>query len=572
MEKMQRLRMANKNVFKPAIALMNRLKYPQKFALISSLFAMPLILVMYLLISEIHGGIDFAQQEIYGNVYLRPLQQLWEQTLRRRALKLGDRDRESQVEAQIALSLQKLETADQKLGQTLKTTAKLSNLKQALGTPNANSQIIYQIEKLRAHVGDTSNLILDPDLDTYYLMDSSLLKLPTMQKIVAEVQLVSLGVIDRRRITSEERGRLVELSGLLKELSNDLSRNMGVGFSNNPVQNLQGKLAEPLAEFLEDTNQLTEVIDGLIDPNIELSPSTYTLAEINLAKSFSFWDRVADELDSLLKKRIDGFARRQQFIATFVFVILLLVTYLFIAFYLAVMETVHSLDDAAKRMTSNSSIDELAAVTLNTQDELGDVVQSFNSIAQALVSASLEITLLNERLKAENLRMGAELAITRRLQKMILPKDEELQNIEGLDIAGFMEPAAEVGGDYYDVLQHEGKVKIGIGDVTGHGLESGVVMIMVQTAVRTLLANNETNPIKFLDALNLAIYGNTRRMESFKNMSLALLDYEAGTIRLSGQHEEMIVVRHNGEIELFDTLDLGFPLGLELDITPFVAR
>jgi sigma-B regulation protein RsbU (phosphoserine phosphatase) len=42
-----------------------------------------------------------------------------------------------------------------------------------------------------------------------------------------------------------------------------------------------------------------------------------------------------------------------------------------------------------------------------------------------------------------------------------------------------MEPAAEVGGDYYDVLQQNGRIKIGIGDVTGHGLESGVIMIMV---------------------------------------------------------------------------------------------
>ena len=39
------------------------------------------------------------------------------------------------------------------------------------------------------------------------------------------------------------------------------------------------------------------------------------------------------------------------------------------------------------------------------------------------------------------------------LQHMILPKEQELSLILGLDIAGFMEPAAEVGGDYYDVLQ-----------------------------------------------------------------------------------------------------------------------
>jgi len=99
-----------------------------------------------------------------------------------------------------------------------------------------------------------------------------------------------------------------------------------------------------------------------------------------------------------------------------------------------------------------------------------------------LATANQEITQLNERLKEENLRMGAELNIAKQLQQMVLPKEEELQQIEGLDIAGFMEQADEVGGDYYDVLEHNGQIKIGIGDVTGHGLESGVLMLMVQTA------------------------------------------------------------------------------------------
>ena len=58
---------------------------------------------------------------------------------------------------------------------------------------------------------------------------------------------------------------------------------------------------------------------------------------------------------------------------------------------------------------------------------------------------------------------------------------------------------------------------------------------------------------------------------SGKNLSLSLLDYEGGTLRLSGQHEEMIVVR-GGKVERIDTLDLGFPIGLEAEIADFVAQ
>jgi len=65
----------------PAIAVMNRLKYPQKFALISLLFALPLALVMYFFVSEINDRIEFSRKEIEGDRYLRPLRGLLEQVV-----------------------------------------------------------------------------------------------------------------------------------------------------------------------------------------------------------------------------------------------------------------------------------------------------------------------------------------------------------------------------------------------------------------------------------------------------------------------------------------------------------
>jgi serine phosphatase RsbU (regulator of sigma subunit) len=189
-----------------------------------------------------------------------------------------------------------------------------------------------------------------------------------------------------------------------------------------------------------------------------------------------------------------------------------------------------------------------------------------------LAAANEEISRLNEGLQNENLRMGAELDITRKLQQMVLPKEKELQAISGLDIAGFMEPATEVGGDYYDVLHHEGRTKIGIGDVTGHGLESGVVMLMVQMAVRTLLENGVTEPEIFLDVLNRAVFENMQRMNSDKNLTLTLLDYQNGKLQLTGQHEEVLVVRKNGSIERVNTINLGFMVGLKANISQFLGQ
>jgi len=189
-----------------------------------------------------------------------------------------------------------------------------------------------------------------------------------------------------------------------------------------------------------------------------------------------------------------------------------------------------------------------------------------------LATANESIIALNERLKGENLRMGAELDVARQIQMMILPKPEELENIEGLDIAGYMEPADEVGGDYYDVLYTEGLVTLGIGDVTGHGLESGILMLMTQTAVRTLQEIGESDPVIFLDTLNRTLYKNVQRMNSEKSLTLAIVNYAKGKISISGQHEETIIVRKGGQIERIDTMDLGFPIGLDGDITEFISH
>ncbi len=189
-----------------------------------------------------------------------------------------------------------------------------------------------------------------------------------------------------------------------------------------------------------------------------------------------------------------------------------------------------------------------------------------------LASANEEIIALNEKLKEENLRMGAELDVARQLQQMVLPKSEELEIIEGIDIAGYMDPADEVGGDYYDVLHADGVVTMGIGDVTGHGLESGILMLMTQTAVRTLQEIKEGDPVKFLDTLNRTIYQNVQRMDSDKNLTLAILNYSEGRVSISGQHEETIVVRAGGHIECIDTMDLGLPIGIDDDIADFIDQ
>jgi phosphoserine phosphatase RsbU/P len=246
---------------------------------------------------------------------------------------------------------------------------------------------------------------------------------------------------------------------------------------------------------------------------------------------------------------------------------------------------ISALASAARKIQAK---DYSVRVAVTSRDEVGEAGEAFNRMAEEISfhtenleqivaertaeieDAKEEISTLNAQLERENRRLGTELAVAERIQMMVLPLEEELQSFPTLEVAGYMRAAEEVGGDYYDVLESGDRLKIGIGDVTGHGLESGVLMLMVQSVARALQEAGSTDPVKFLTDLNSALFKNIERTKIDKHMTLAFLDYDGTDMVLSGQHEDVIVVRANGDMERIDTIDLGLPIGLEADIAPFV--
>ena len=389
-----------------------------------------------------------------------------------------------------------------------------------------------------------------------------------MQKILSDIRLISQKISLRSDATPEERAQLITLPSRLREINDDLAINMEVAFSNNTQGNRRPKLTQTLKKFNSQVKQLIKQLDKTIYHSVLIKDNAYiNRSNFSVISSLKVGYKTVNDLDCSLQYRIKHFVKTRPLRGILLIIFPLMVA-ISLEVYSAIMQTVFVLDEASKQRSSGNLARQ---IILDNRDEEGLFVGAFNKIADALSGGNKKITPIEDRLKTENMRMISELDLTRKIQQMLLSKDRELKEFIGLDIAGFMEAAEEAGGDSYDVLQHKGRVKIGMDDVREHGWESGVLMIVVQTAVRTWLADNEAEQVKFLSAINSVIYDNVQRRKLDKNASFAFLDYQQGMLKLSDQHEEMIVVRCNGCVEGFDTIDLGFPIGLDAEIAKFVA-
>ncbi len=177
------------------------------------------------------------------------------------------------------------------------------------------------------------------------------------------------------------------------------------------------------------------------------------------------------------------------------------------------------------------------------------------------------------KLEKDNMRMGMELDVAKQIQTMVLPHKNEFTKCNDLEIAARMDTATEVGGDFYDVLPQKNETTyFGIGDVTDHGLQSGVVMLMTQSAFRTTLDGTGMNIRNALIQINNVLYQNIQnRLSDRRNLTLSLLEYKKGKLSVVGQHESLLIYRKaQNTVEEIKTMDLGMYVGLTEDISEFI--
>jgi serine phosphatase RsbU (regulator of sigma subunit) len=182
--------------------------------------------------------------------------------------------------------------------------------------------------------------------------------------------------------------------------------------------------------------------------------------------------------------------------------------------------------------------------------ELSDTVYAMVAKLQDQARALRE----REQEQIELAKIRQEMDIAARIQSGILPKHLEFP---GFEFAARMKPAEEIGGDYYEILPTEAGFWIAAGDVSGHGLTAGLVMLMLQSALGALaISGPRERPSRILAATNALLVENIRRrLGGDEHVTLVLLHVDReGRFVFAGGHEPLLILRNGADAcEVIDT-------------------
>ncbi len=293
------------------------------------------------------NDLEFARMEICGNRFQRPLERLLKLLPEHRGLKLGVLGNEPGAGAaasakgiEIEAALAMLREADLAVGRDLDFTSerlrqtqregllasrmqeRWTELKNTGMTQNADAiraahdRLIGDVRAAISYAGDTSKLILDPELDTYYLVDVTLGALPSHQERLARL---TDFLSQSPALEAAQRMPLAVLANQIRE--SDFDRVLGsLAISGRETARLRGDakafqstLEGPLQRYRTAAEELLSALDAGVT-NSSTTVATQELrrrSETTREASFALWDASVNELDRLLNLRIDGFRAKR---------------------------------------------------------------------------------------------------------------------------------------------------------------------------------------------------------------------------------------------------------------------
>ena len=251
--------------------------------------------------------------------------------------------------------------------------------------------LIRKVQTLIVIIGNHSNLILDPDLDTYYLMDQTILKLPERLTVLTE-----LGVrLDHAHshgdlLTQENQYELLQATEYLRKNALESRQGLQFAFDNNPTGNLK-----PILMPAAQTDQSrTESLLSLLQPSRFAAGDNLSQLgdheplEACVTSSLALHQEVTGELEHLLWKRIHEFESKQRSVLWLTALAVTVSVYLLCGTFLAITIVVKDMG----RMTNCMSQGDFSSpLTVSSRDELGTVAAMFNDVATRLYAANVVI-------------------------------------------------------------------------------------------------------------------------------------------------------------------------------------
>jgi methyl-accepting chemotaxis protein len=323
-----------------------RASVAQKIFWVAASFSLPLAVLLYLMVSNMMGTISFAQKEIKGNETQAALARMLDATSGHAMATMScDADCASiqqpyteavnkalndyytlQARYQTDLELHSLglvkrnrlslQFDEMKKKWSLLETAARSGYSDDVRQKYRN--YVSDIRGLITHVGDNSNLILDPDLDSYYVMDVTLLAIPQMQDRIFQMAELSERLLKQGSSTAADRTKLNTMLAMFRE--NDLARSEtssltavqeDMNFYGGNEQ-LQSKLKPGYLKLAAAQEKLIHMVEQVVDADtpekLKQIDRKAILQEAQQAgvETLSFWNAAAASLDSLLQARVSA--------------------------------------------------------------------------------------------------------------------------------------------------------------------------------------------------------------------------------------------------------------------------
>jgi diguanylate cyclase (GGDEF)-like protein len=379
-------------LFRPAATLLGRLRYAHKFVVVGLVLLLPLGFVAKAYGDLQDGQIAFSAKERVGVAYMAPLVELTAMAVAaRHEVSTGAELGLVEVGAGIA----RVEAADRRHGAALGVGREWAAARDLLLAADvavparaafrAYNRAVDALLLLIVHVGDRSNLTLDPDLETYYLMDALQFRLPILLDVTGRA--VDQAVLAEREQVGASTDVLIELALANGVLANTRAAlHTGIGTSVASSRSSELRRLAPIELRAVDTTVTA------LEKQLTAAVKQRTLAGLRddvadpARKATARFARVtAAQLDRLLAVRIAGLSRRARTVELVAIVAGLLAVWLFVGFYLSVAGPVRRMV-AMLQAVAAGDLDQ--RVVVDNRDELRFIASTLNDTVAKTKAAS----------------------------------------------------------------------------------------------------------------------------------------------------------------------------------------